>query len=266
MVNTGTAAVLILVKTIVSYPPTSITDADTAVWGPYSEPLNKKAWRLTVNRLEKHVFSWNLDGKPKASDDSAFVTILSGTHTRGVDALDNPIENYGSGTFTIDWDKSNTLPREVTDTGDDVGVATFQYSHVAPTAVTTINVDFNGVKDDKNGEIHNAIYRYTSTPGAGGDFKYGAVKDEFPDPGNTGTAKETLTIHSRWLETGAGRADYRNAGSDVRAALGVDASVSECWDTSFGSTFTAVSWAPTAGWGSEASCAFATADFSSQAP
>ena len=153
-----------------------------------------------------------------------------GTHTRGVDALDNPIENYGSGTFTIDWDKSNTLPREVTDTGDDVGVATFQYSHVAPTAVTTINVDFNGVKDDKNGEIHNAIYRYTATPGAGGDFKYGAVKDAFPDPGNTGTAKETVSVHSRWLETGAGRSDYRVAGSDVRAILTVDAGASECWD------------------------------------
>jgi len=268
VVNSGTAAVLILVKTIVSYPPTDVTGGDTAVWGPYSEPLNKKAWRLTVNRLQKHVFSWKLDGKPKASDDGAFVTILSGTHTRGVDAMDNPIENYGSGTFTIDWDKANTLPREVTDTGDDVGVATFQYSHVNPAAVTTINVDFNGVKDDKNGEIHNAIYRYTATPGAGGDFKYGAVKDALPDPGNTGTAKETVTIHSRWLETGAGRSDYRTAGSDVRAVLGVDASASECWDASFGSTYRALSWTTDANqnWGSEASCAFATADFSSQAP
>jgi hypothetical protein len=266
VVNTGTAAVLVLVKTIVSYPATTVTGSDTAVWGPYAEPLAEKAWRLTVHRLEKHVFSWNLDGKPKASDDTAFVTILSGTHTRGVDAMDNPIENYGSGTFTIDWDKANTLPREVTDTGNDVGVATFQYAHLSPTAVTTINVDFNGVRDDKNGEIHNAIYRYIATPGAGGDFKYGAVKDAFPEDGNTGTAKETVTIHSRWLETGAGRSDYRTAGTDVTAELGGDASVSECWDASFGSTFATVSWAPNAGWGSEGSCAFATADFSSQAP
>jgi hypothetical protein len=266
VVNSGTAAVLVLVKTIVSYPPTSVSGGDTAVWGPYAEPLAKKAWRLTVHRLEKHVFAWNLDGKPKASDDGAFVTILSGTHTRGVDATDNPIENYGSGTFTIDWDKANTLPREATDTGKDVGVATFQYSRIDPTAVTTINVDFTGVKDDQTGEIHDAIYRYTATPGAGGDFKYGSVQDSLPEPGNTGTAKETITIHSRWLESGAGRSDYRTSGSDVTAVLGGDASASECWDATFASTFLTRSYAPNLDWGSETSCAFATAEFSSQAP
>ncbi len=265
VVNTGTAAVLILVKTIVSYPPTTTGD-HSAVWGPHSEPLDKKAWRLTVNRLAKHQFAWSLDGKPKAADNSAFVTILSGTHTRGVDAMDQPIENYGSGTFTIDWDAANTLPREVTDVGNDVGVATFSYSRVDPTAVTTVNVDFNGVEDDKTHEIHNAIYRYVATPGAGGDFKYGSKQDSFPDPGNTGTAIETVTIHSRWMESGAGRSDYRIAGSDVTTALAGPASASECWNESFASTFMNWSYDPAGGWGAETGCAFPTADFSSEAP
>src|SRR5204863_6437732 len=39
VVNTGTVAVLTLVRTITEYPPTSV-QADTAVWGPYTEPLS----------------------------------------------------------------------------------------------------------------------------------------------------------------------------------------------------------------------------------
>ena len=90
IVNGATGAVLLLVKTIVSYPPTTV-HGETAVWGPHSEPLDKNAWRLTVTRVEKHVFSWALDGKAKTADDSAFITILSGTHTRAVDGHDRQI-------------------------------------------------------------------------------------------------------------------------------------------------------------------------------
>ncbi len=126
IVNGATGVVLVLVKTIVSYPPTSV-HGETAVWGPHSEPLDKNAWRLTVTRVEKHVFSWALDGKPKAADDTAFITILSGTHTRAVDGHDRPIENYGSGTFVVDWDAAQTLP----DHDNAVGVATFTYSRTS---------------------------------------------------------------------------------------------------------------------------------------
>src|SRR4051812_7522597 len=45
IVNGATGAILILVKTIVSSPPTSV-QGDTAVWGPSSEPLEPNSWRL----------------------------------------------------------------------------------------------------------------------------------------------------------------------------------------------------------------------------
>jgi len=261
VVNGGTGWVLGLVKLIVSYPPTSVTGSDTAIWAPAPEPLAKKAWRLTVTRKAKEVFDWSFQAKAKTDPDSAFITIISGTHTRAVDAADQPMENYGSGNFTIDWDASNTLPREPQETGKDVGVATFSYARVDPASVTSIAVDFNGVKSDK-GEIHNAIYRYVATPGAGGDFKYGSKEDAAPEPGNTGTAKETLTIHSRWLESGAGRSDYRLSGGDLGTASGT---VSECWEPSFASVYMVRSYDDVT-WGAETSCAFATADFSSEAP
>jgi len=56
IVNGATGAVLLLVKTIVSYPPTSV-QGDTAVWGPGAQPLDKNAWRLTVTRVQPHVFT-----------------------------------------------------------------------------------------------------------------------------------------------------------------------------------------------------------------
>jgi hypothetical protein len=262
VVNTGTAWVLGLVKLIVSYPPTSVTGDHTAVWAPAPDPLAKKAWRLTVTRTAKHVFDWSFDAKKKTDPDSAFVTILSGTHTRAVDANDLPIENYGSGNFTLDWDAANTLPREVGETGNDVGVATFSYARLDPTSVTSINVDFNGVKDDNTGEIHNAIYRYLATPGAGGDFKYGSKQNAYPDNG-VGTMQETLTIHSRWQESGAGRSDYQVVGGDLGATV---VTATECWDPSFASVFMSTSYDASKSWGAESSCAFPTAQYSSEAP
>jgi hypothetical protein len=257
VVNGATAVILILVKTIVSFPPTDV-DGDTAVWGPHSEPLAKNAWRLTVTRVEPHVFRWALDGKPKTADDSAFVTILSGTHTRAVNARGRHIENYGRGTFVVDWDAAQTLP----DHDAAVGVATFTYSKAAPGAVTTIDVDFKGIKDEApSTEIYDAIYRYTATPGAGGDLKYAAKRDYYPDPHPSSSAKEDFTIHSRWQETGAGRTDYQLTGGDVATDGIAPVTVSECWDTSFLSTYRNVSYDPAGNWGMESSCSFPTASF-----
>src|SRR5678815_2307956 len=252
IVNGATGVVLLLVKTIVSYPPTTV-HGDTAVWGPHSEPLDKNAWRLTVTRVEKHVFTWALDGKPKAADDSAFVTILSGTHTRAVNDRGRPIENYGSGSFVVDWDVAQTLP----DHGNAVGVATFTYSRTAPAAVTTIDVDFQGIKDDPPAtELYNAMYRYAATPGAGGELKYAAKRDYFPDPHPSNSALEDFTIHSRWMETGTGRTDYELTGGDVATAGVAPVTVSECWDTGFVSTYRIVSYDPSnleLNWGAETS-------------
>jgi hypothetical protein len=257
IVNGATGAVLLLVKTIVSTPPTSV-HGDTAVWGPGSQPLEKNSYRLTVTRVEPHVFTWALVAKAKTAGDSAFITILSGTHTRAVNDHGRPIENFGSGTFTVDWDAAQTLP----DHGNAVGVANFTYSRTAPGSLTAIDVDFKGIKDDPpSTELYNAVYHYTATPGAGGELKYGAKRDYYPDPHPSNSALEDFTIHSRWMETGTGRTDYQLTGGDVATAGLAPVTVSECWDTAFLSTYRNVSYDPTLGWGDETSCSFPTAAF-----
>jgi len=198
------------------------------------------------------------EATPAWADDTAFITILSGTHTRAVNDRGRPIENYGSGSFLVDWDAAQTLP----DHDKAVGVATFTYSRTAPGAVTTIDVDFKGIKDDPPAtELYDAIYRYTATPGAGGDLKYAAKRDYYPDPHPSNSALEDFTIHSRWQETGAGRTDYQLTNGDVATAGLAPVTVSECWDTSFLSTYLNVSYDDAGDWGVETSCVFPAAAF-----
>lgn len=255
VVNGGTLAVLSLVHTIVQFPPTDVT-TDTAVWGPHSEPLSPNAWRLTVTRVAPHSFDYVLAAKPKLAADSAFIAILSGHHNAVAGPRGRAIQGLGDGTFTVDWDAAQTLPEH----DRNVGKADFTYARASFTDTATIGVAFTGIKDESNAEIYNANYLYAATPGAGGDFHYAAHRDALPGPGPTGTAQELFTMHSRWLETGAGRADVQVSGGDSPVPSPI---VNECWDAAFSSTFKNTSYDPAQTWGQESTCVFTSASYSS---
>jgi hypothetical protein len=264
VVNTATGAVLDLVKGITNYPATSV-EGDTAVWGPGTDPLSMNTYRLTVTRQAPHVFAWKLDGKGKTADDSAFLTILSGVHTRALDANGRPMEGFGSGNFVIDWDAADTLPQHDT----NVGQMAFTYARTSPTAMVTNNVTFTNILDNcdpstcnTHGQIFDALYAYAATPGSGGDLQYAATENFI----TTTAANETMSVHSRWMETGAGRTDVQLTGGDVGTA--VDTS-SECWDSNFASVYSAASYDPSdpnVDWGAESSCAFPSAALVSLSP
>lgn len=251
VVNGGTWAVLTLVKTIVDYPATSI-EGDTAVWGPHTEALSPNTWRLTVTRVQANQFRWLLEAKAKVLPDSAFASIISGTHTAAIGLDGRPMEGFGSGSFLVDWDAAQKLPEH----DDNVGKAAFVYSRPNPADAVAIDVDFTGIQDDKTGEIFNALYRYRSTPNMGGDLQYAADQDGVPGPGPTGTAKEHLTMHSRWQQDGAGRSDVQVTGGDLGATV---VSGSECWDSNFASQYRNVPYDGKGTWGEETSCAFVPA-------
>jgi hypothetical protein len=258
VVNGGTYAVLTLVRTIIDFPATTVA-ADSAVWGPHTEPLSPNTWRLTVTRVEAHKFQWLLEARAKTDPDTAFASIISGVHTAAVTAAGAAMEGFGNGTFTVDWDAAQKLPEH----DQNVGQAAFTYSRLAPGAVVSIDVDFKGIKDDKTGEIHDALYRYTETPGAGGELQYASDQDVSPGPGPTGTAKEHFTVHSRWQETGAGRCDLQISGGDLAGTPYDHSTGSECWDANFASVYRNLSYDPAtqSNWGDEASCPFTPASY-----
>jgi hypothetical protein len=258
MVNGATGAVLGLVKTVTEFPPSSV-GTDVAVWGPHTNPLSPNTWRLTVNRIAKGQFHYVFEAKPRAMDDSAYLTILSGNHTVANPGLRRRVNlpAYGSGDFILDWDNAQKLPEH----DKNVGKASFTYSRVQGGDVN-IAVVFTQVKDDDTGMLIDAQYGYVETPGNGGSFQFTVTKDAI----TTTAALETLTVRSRWMETGAGRADVKFNGGDVDTLVGTtDATSSECWstgDTGFKSLFETNSYGDAAKmWGAEADCAYATPDY-----
>ena len=230
VVNGATGAILDLIKSVTLYPPTSVS-GDTAVWGPFTDPLSANTYRLTVTRTAPHVFDWKLDGRAKTASDDTFVTVLFGEHTRALDAAGNPLEGFGSGTFTLNWDNADMLLRSTTATSGRWRSRI--HAPARPRRSPTTLITFTNVLDScdpttcsTHGQIFDAIYMYTSTPGAGGDLQYGANENFVA----TTAALETLSLHSRWQGDGAGRTDIQLTGGDVSA---VPQSASECWDSNF---------------------------------
>lgn len=254
IVNGGTWAVLSLVRTVIGFPATTVDKAaQTAVWGPYTDALSPNTWKLTVTRVGEHKFHWQFDGRAKTEGDDKFRAIISGTHTAVVDANGDHIEGFGDGAFTIDWNKAAELPEH----DKNVGVAAFTYSRLTTDAVVHIDVDFTGIQDDKTLEIFNAKYRYTSTPGHGGQLRYADDKAH-----GAGTALEHGTLQSRWTEDGVGRCDLEASGGDLGT---IKAHGNECWDANFKSVYRYVEY-PEPGdpgpWGAESDCtAFPTASY-----
>jgi hypothetical protein len=253
LVNLGVVVTLGLVKAITENPPTSISGS-TAVWGPHSEPLWRNSWRLTVTQTGANTYEYALDGKAKADPDTAFVTVLSGSHTVAVDVSGHRLEKYGEGSFRIDWDKAKTLP----DHDLNIGTADVTYARPAIGSTTSVGVHFGGVRDWFTGKAVDGDYKYAQTSGAGGEFEFGMMKNIDVDP--LRTQAERLSIKSRWMADGSGRSDVKASGGDLSA----NATVNECWNTSFLSTYLSLSFDVGSGHGSEATgCTFTTADYSS---
>jgi hypothetical protein len=259
-INGGTYFVLTLVRTIVGYPATAVT-GQTAVWGPHSDPLDPNAWKLTVTRVEGSTYDYRLEAKAKRDPDTAFLTILAGRHTAVPDGAGQHLHGVGSGTFLLDWEAARMLPEH---DPKNFGRATFTYSRLTLGDSTRIDVDFKGIKDQKTGEIHDALYKYASTPGAGGFFEFASRQDSIPGPLPTGTAKEKATLKSRWLESGAGRGDFQVSEGDLAGTATPAATASECWDQDFASQYKNLSYdpAPASNWGQESSCSFPSAEHS----
>ena len=253
-VNGGTVFVLGLVEAVTKHRPTSVTE-NTAVWGPHTDALDPNTWKLTVTKTGEGTYSYVLEAKGKNEADSAFKAILTGKHTARRDVGGEPVEGFGAGDFTLDWDAEQLLPKH----GDKVGKLTVRYSRPDETSGATVEADFRQVKDDESGQRVDADYRYKSIPGTGGEFQFGLSKDWY-QPSNTASAAERLTIKSRWQQTGAGRSDVKMTGGDLVG----EATANECWDSNFASQYLQISFEAKPRYGTEAgNCAISGAEYAS---
>lgn len=242
VVNGGTAAVLNLVHRITQSQATTV-GADTATWGPHTDPLSPNTWKLTVTRTAPDTYGYLLEGKAKTEADSAYRVVLSGTHAHlGA--------NLGSGTFLVDWNAASQLPEHEA----HVGTVAVTYARPSLSSTTQIDAQFTQVRDGASGARVDALYRSVATPGQGGSFEFQLDKDFVG-----AAALERGQIKSRWLESGAGRGDAQISSGDLSSTV----TLSECWDAGFASRYLQASFEPSKDYGTQALCAFATAEYAS---
>jgi hypothetical protein len=236
MFNGGTGWVLVLIHAIVQYPVTTV-DGDTYTWGPWSDALDPAEYKLDVRDVGDGTYEYQLSGRSKTVAGAQFEVVIDGF------ADPRPGDHLGNGRLLVDFDAGRRV--NPIDGGDARGQVNVNYDLAAR------HLDLEIMSTDANNQPVLADYAYNETANGGGDMVFNLEGDA------GGTAlNEKITLRSRWLSTGDGRADARLAGGDLAGG----AEASECWNSMFGRVFYAdsVNFAPTEG--SVASCAFATAD------
>jgi hypothetical protein len=251
LVNGATGWLLAALASGVAHRPSSVS-GDTAVYGPYTPYLSAITWKLTVTRTAFNSFSYILEGQDKTSPSSAWVQVISGSHTVTVDENDNAIKGFGQGVFLIEWDKAKQLPGR----GADTGTCEVHYGKVDPRSQAFVDVSLNNIGAD--GKPFNAEYRFTLDNNQAGTFQF-ALDINLQPFNSTMQAPERMSIQSRWQSTGAGRADVVARDGDLLSPI----TGSECWDAAFLSRYYTRTDEPNASYGVESSaCAFTTAQYS----
>jgi hypothetical protein len=219
-VNGGIVRALGLVRTIAALPPTTHPDPAHWTWGP-STPKNlepKNNYRLEAQLNDDGSVTYALSGKRTDEDAAAFRPLISGTHSKGA------VRRSGTGTLDLDWDAANQLHSPAR----QVGKAHALYGFKAGDGYT-IAIDFNQIRDANADTLVDATYRFSQPVAGTGTLLFTTQKNLTGDD-----RLETLTVFSRWLESGGGRGDARATGGSLDARV---VTMSECWDDDFGRTY-----------------------------
>jgi hypothetical protein len=195
--NDGSVWVLTLIHAIVQTPATTV-NGDTFTWGPGSKPLDPADYRLDVRALADGTYSYKLSGRSKTQANAQFEVVIDGT------ADSRAGDDKGTGEFTIDFDAGKRI--NPIDSSDAKGLVDVTYD------LAKHHLDLTIMSTDALGHPVNADYAYNEAADGAGDMTF----DVSGDAGG-GPKLETITLRSRWLANGAGRADARIAGGDLGA-------------------------------------------------
>lgn len=246
-VNGVIGFVLGTVALVVSTQQPSWVDDDKtqAMWGPYSDSgLDPTETGIMVTRLDDDSYDWTVFQVPNGGTvETDSVNIVTGHVNPGATA------EVADGTFTLDYTAANALDPAVKLTGTwDV---TYAYDESGVAAEVTA--------DDYGWEswiLRDATYAYIEDYAGAGemDLAYTA------DVNGSGTT-EIVTLKSRWQADGMGRGDAELREGDVSG----DVTANECWGTDFKTSYWTDSFDLYDDQGSVENCAFAEAEYATEA-
>jgi hypothetical protein len=236
--NGATESFFGMIDDVTATPPSG-HDASHAYWGPFTPPLSPITVALAVERVDAQDYKFFLGGKPKGAPDSAYMGLLGGG-AHQVDA------QHGTGQLEVNFSTMHALDPT---TNPATGVIGFVHSNIA--AARTVDVHFADFDDGQAGTMpQNATYHYSEQADASGSFEF-ALKTNF-DRDPNGILEDAALI-SRWLPTGAGRADMVVQGGSLPAGFVVHAI--ECWNAAFGRVYYTEDVDPTKTEGNASACA-----------
>ena len=211
MFNGGSAWVLVLMHTIVQYPVTS-TNGNVYTWGPWQgSALDPAVYKLDVTDNGNGTYDYVLSGHAKSDTSAHFIAVITGHADTTAGDL------QGNGSFLFDFDAAKTV--DPIDNANAKGQIDAYYD------LAKKHLDLSITSTDANNQEVTLDYAYDETANGGGSMNLDLVANV----GGT-AANEDVTLHSRWLSTGAGRGDARIAGGDLGSSSAI---ASECWSTAF---------------------------------
>jgi len=234
----GLLGILEGVDKIRTYPPTSRIP-NGRVWGPFSMAPEHPLWlaRFTVTRdpTAPDHFTYLVEVEPIGAGDGGWIKFIDGTFVstgggvrQGMGTFHIQADGVRVANFGVTPDKDGNLFRELT----------VMYS----TAAFPISVGMTLVLSP-GGDVTNTltiVYHYEA-------LEDGRAGMEFV--GTDSSSGASLSIQSRWLATGRGRAD-----AVAQNGMGLGGTWSECWNDSFMSTYDDKPWDPQIHTGDPAIC------------
>jgi hypothetical protein len=214
--NNAAASFFDQIDMVVASPPSG-SDATNTYWGPFNSALSPMTVMFAVQNVDANDYNFFLGGKPKGAPDSTTFTGLLGGSAHVVDAA------HKSGQLEANFTAMNALDPT---TNTSTGAIGFVHDNTADPR--TVGVHFENFVGTPGSTPLTATYQYAEHPDTSGNFQYNLSVNFDNDPGNI---LEDATVVSRWLATGAGRADVIVQGGSLPAGFVVHAT--ECWDASF---------------------------------
>jgi hypothetical protein len=213
--NGAASSTFDMIESAVATPPTA-EDATHEQWGPFTPALSPMTVALAVQRVDGQDYNFFLGGKLKNTSGD-FMGLLGGsTHT--VDAA------HSSGQMEVNFTVMNALDPT---TQPATGAIAFVHDDTADPR--TVAVHFGNFLDGTPGATPlNATYQYAEHPDTSGSFQFALRTNFDSDPNNI---LEDALLDSRWLASGAGRADLVASGGSLPSGFVVHAT--ECWDANF---------------------------------
>lgn len=228
-VNWGTAYVLGSIWMLVHMPPTTVSDSE-AIWGPWSEALSPAEWQFRAVEVASGEYDYVLEGRNKGSS-QPFEPVWTGK------GYGRSRPEHRTGWFQIDFDAANRIDPTRLRADDESGTVKIEYALASwPVRVSALGTELD----------RDAHYQVTVTTQRDGGGRVDIdVHDDIDDSHDS--ALEDVVMRSRWLATGAGRADVTLSGGGLPPQALVK--VSECWSESFTRTYYTDNYSiePTAG-------------------